>query len=201
MEIDLTSLGAVAELLPDLGKYRLDVEDQFVQAGQELVTIGRKSFIALGELLSWKIQMEHAFDSTSATAILARYSAAWGVSRSNLTKAVVLVSKHPEVAKPADMPQTTAYEIVAGSDTPEAAEAGFSKAVEDGWGVDAVREAKMLMSKGLTENWERPHLHHKDGKVWARSADGTEVWVAEFNPDLDRLTQGGIALLRYRAHV
>lgn len=195
----MSDLSTVRELLPD--GYDLAREEDFIQAGQVLVEIGRKAFLALGELLAWKIARERAEDEPSRTRIVARYASAWGVSRSNLIKALVLCERFPDVDPPADASPTLAYEIVSGSETAEEAEAGMERATSEGWGAQDVREAKMLRAKGLSEGWERPYLFCRDGFIWARNGTGDEVWIAYLNPQLTVAAQAGVALLRYRSRV
>ena len=198
----MNELSVVTELIP-IEQFNLALEDDFIQAGQLLVDVGRKAFIGLGELVAWKMCRERAEDEDSQSAIIARYASAWGVSRSNLVKSVVNVTRFPEVARAEDLPPTVTYEVLSGSGTPEEAETGMQTAIEQGWGSGAVREAKLLKAKGLTPEgeWRRPHLFHRDGVIWMRDEHGEEVWLAKFNPEITELVQSGVALLRYRARV
>jgi hypothetical protein len=192
------ALATVRSLLPD--GVDLHSEDGFVQAGQLLVDIGRQAFIGLGELLAWKIEREQAQDRAGREQIIARYAAAWGVSRSNLTKALVNVQRFPDVARPQDHTPTLSYEILSGSDSAEEAEAGFDAATANGWGVRQAREAKALKRQGHTELWQLPHLFWRDGAIWARGDEGREVLVMAAVPSVedDTLIGAAVGLIRYR---
>lgn len=191
-----TDLATVQTLLPD--GIDLYSEDGFVQAGQLLVDIGRQAFIGLGELLAWKVEREQVRDRAGRDAIVARYAAAWGVSRSNLHKALVNVARFPEIARPEDQTPTATYEVLSGSDSAEEAEAGMQALCEQGWGVKEVREAKALKRQGLTQAWELPYLFFRDNAIWARASDGHEVRVMTRVADDDPLVELGVGLVRYR---
>ena len=75
-----TELPVVSELIP-IEQYNLALEEEFIQAGQVLLEIGRKAFLGLGELVAWKMARECAEDEASRSALIARYANAWGVSR------------------------------------------------------------------------------------------------------------------------
>ncbi|NLF00903.1 MAG: hypothetical protein GX601_07985 [Anaerolineales bacterium] len=197
-----TELPVVSELIP-IEQYNLALEEEFIQAGQVLLEIGRKAFLGLGELVAWKMARECAEDEASRSALIARYANAWGVSRANLVKAVVIVTKFPEVERAEDLPPTVTYEVLSGSASAAEAEAGMRTAIGNGWGAADVREAKLLKARGLTPEgeWQRPQLFCRDNVIWLRDAAGAEVWLAQLNPELSEIVQRGIALLRYRARV
>lgn len=158
--------------------YDLSREDEFVQAGVELVDHAKRAYIGLGELISFKFDMEDVGEDVArANEIYQRYAAAWGVSRSTLVKARVLADKFNEVERPLDASQTLLYEILAGSETPEEAEAGFDMALAEGWGVTEVRLAKALRAEGLVDDWECPALYYHDDGVWIERRDGTRAKV------------------------
>lgn len=193
----MNALATVWALLPD--GIDLDTEEGFVQAGQMLVDIGRQVFIGLGELLAWKIDREQARDMASQEMLLTRYAAAWGVRRSSLIKALVNVTKFPEVPRPEDQVPTATYEVLSGSDTPEEAEAGLQALCENGWTVRHVREAKALKRQGLTV-WRIPRLFYRDEALWTVDEAGHSVVVlmrppqTRGNTDVDAAVQ----LVRYR---
>ena len=189
----------VRDLLP-IERFNLETEEGFVQAGQVLIEIGRKAFIALGELLAWKVHREGATDPEGLTAVIQRYAAAWGTSRSSLMKAYVNVARFEEIERPQDTTPTQTYEILSGAEDPQDAEAGFDTMLSEGWGVREIREAKMLRSLGLTEGWEVPYLFYRDGMLWGRMG-GREFWVAYMNPRRRKLVQAAVAVFRRRCGV
>lgn len=181
-DLDLRGLDTVRSLMPEgveLEEIDLANEDEFIQIGAILVAHIRLAWIALGELLEWKMRMERATNDESRTAIFKRYADVWDTSPSSLTRAWVLANKFPTVERPEDIGHTTAYEVLAASDNEEQAKLGFDAVVEGGMRVTDVREAAALQREGYNEpgDWTTPTLFFKGNQVWGRTSDGAEVQV------------------------
>lgn len=189
------------EMLPD--GIDLTNEDEFIQAGAMLVDHINGCMLAIGELLEWKLYHEGARDDLSRDRIFARYAHAWGTSRVTLIRAWILATKHPDVARPADVSSTAAYEVLSGSETEEEAEAGMQAVAEQGLSAEKVREAKMLQRAGLNEprDWTVPYLFYKDGDIWARDSTGDEIMVWKAKNKKDNLARRAQVVSRRRLHV
>ena len=176
-ELDLRGLDTALAMLPE--GINLASEEDFVQAGILLISQIKLNWIAIGELLEWKMRMERAMNDESRDAIFNRYAREWGTSHTSLVRAWVSATKFPEINRPEDVSHTTAYEVVSGSETPEQAEAGFQTVAQDGMGVQQVREAKALQRMGLNSplDWHVPFLFYRGDDIWGRTHDGYEVRI------------------------
>lgn len=180
--LDLKGLDTVRSLMPDgveLDEIDLSNEDEFVQIGAILVAHINLAWIAIGELLDWKMRMERAESDVSRDVVFKRYANAWNTSHTSLVRAWVLATKFPQVDRPEDIPHTTAYEILAHSDTEEDARLGFGAVTENDLRVADVREAAALQRDGYQErgDWTLPTLYYKGDEIWGRTSNGYEVMV------------------------
>ena len=193
-------LDTVYALLPE--GMDLTREDDFVQAGALLVEQINACTLALGELLAWKLVQEHAGNDASRDRVFARYAHAWGTSRTTLIKAWVLATRFPEVPRPEDVDRTTAYEVLAGSETPEQAEAGMQAVAALGLSAEKVREAKLLHKEGLSAptDWQVPYFFRRGDDVWARQ-DGEEVLVWKASNQDRELARRAQLVARRRLHI
>lgn len=189
------------EILPK--GVNLENEDEFVQAGALLVEHIRTCTIALGELLDWKMRKEMAVTDDSRDRIFGRYAQAWGTSHTSLVRAWVLVNKHRDVDRPQDLGPTAQYEVLSGSDTPDVAEAGFNTVTQEGYGVEKIREAKMLQAAGLSDpnDWEVPYLFIRGDDIWARTSDGDTVRVWQRDNKDDALANKAATVSKRRLHI
>ena len=190
-------LGTVQDLAPG---YDLTLEEEFVQAGIDLVDLGRRAFIALGELIAWKIAREQADTHDSRSAIINRYAAAWGVSRSNLVKSVVSVARFPDVEAPPDIPNTTRYEVVSGAVDERDAEAGMDAVTSNGYNAHEVREIKALRADGVLSSgdWNLPQLECTDDGMIVAKRGGSECIVASRVKEGGELAEIAWALIQRR---
>lgn len=201
-EIDVKRTETADTLL--VGKYDLDNWEEFIQAGRELIELGRAAFLGLGEIVSYRAEISGAKEDYGKLEQFYHDCAVeWGVSRSSVIKAHVVADKFHEVERPRDVSPTLVYEILSGAKDEEDAEAGFDKALEEGWGVQDVRIAKSLRKAGLTNGWEVPYLYFgDDGAIWAKDSQGNRVKVMRRVRDgNDELAELGLVTLRRRANI
>lgn len=184
--------------------YNLHSEEEFLQAGSDLIALGRTCLLSLGNLLQWKLSVEGITDRAGRDKILGRYASAWGVGHSTLYKALINVAKHPEIERPQDVSSTLTYEVLAGSETAADAEAGFEAATSNGWNVKQVREVKFIRALSddkADKTWMLPALFLDDGCIWARNGKKLVKIATLEDVRGDDLTRAGINLIRYRCGI
>ena len=198
MTLNIATFTYLPHYLPD--GVNLANEDEFIQAGVDLVTLGRNVVLALGELLLWKLRAERITDVESRTALLNRYAGLWGVSAASLQKAYVNVTRFPELPRPEDANSTLTYEILSGARDEVDAEIGFITAIALGYGAAQIREAKFLREHMGMDGWELPTLAYDAGQFTVKREGVESPILVRSNQDND-LVQQGLALLLYRARV
>lgn len=156
-----------------------EIEDHVIEAGKELVALGRAAAVGLGELLSVRAEILNVgTDYGRMNELYKYYAQEWGVSKSTVVKAHVVADKYHDVPRPEGVSHTLVYEILSGAESEDDANAGFDIALSEGWNVMDIRVAKALRAAGLTSGWEVPTMRiTEDNDIWARTHDGDWVKV------------------------